>query len=208
VQLRTIALAAAVLFLPSLSLGAPAPYVSGFLGYTGASDSDAGVLEDLELRNFVSFAAAGGVEYPASYARLRFEAELSYRQNELRNAEFLGQKVGLDGHVSALAVLLNAYYGVPLKLGFEPYVLAGAGGALTSFRDAKVRGVKAVDDDQVQWAYQLGAGLGFDLTPRFTVDLQYRYFATSRDRFEDEAEDGFLFRYRTYTVGAGVRWRF
>ena len=209
-KLRTVAAAAAlVLFLtPSLSAGAGSPYVSGLLGYTIAAKTDAGDLSDISFNDFVSVAAAAGLEYPVSYSRIRFEVELSYRQNEMDEAKFLGTGGGVDGHVSALAVLANAYYGIDTGTTAEPYFLVGGGGSWTSIRDAEFREVKVVDDDGFQFAFQVGGGVGFDLTEKMVLDVGYRYFSTAKSNFEDEDGQSFDFWYRTHTLFAGLRYKF
>ena len=53
------------------------------------------------------------------------------------------------------------------------------------------------------FAWQVGAGIGYALTPQLTFDLKYRYFATSDPEF-----DGTEVEYASHNVYAGIRLHF
>jgi outer membrane immunogenic protein len=205
------AVTALFLLLPAASFAAGLPYVSVLAGYTAATDSDAGDFEDMQFDNAftsVSGSAALGEEYLLGYGRVRFEAEVSYRRNKIDRVDFQGNEVDADGHVMAVGFMANGYYSMETGTAVLPYVMAGGGGSWTSIQDVKIMGVKAIDDDQGQWAYQLGGGVSFDLSQSLFLDLAYRYFSTSKDSFQDKAKDSFLFRYRTHSFWGGFRYRF
>ncbi|MEM1377282.1 MAG: outer membrane beta-barrel protein [Pseudomonadota bacterium] len=73
---------------------------------------------------------------------------------------------------------------------FSPYVSAGIGIANVNFDNhgivvdtatstasgLPVGDVTALDDNATAFAYQIGAGVGFDVTDRVTLELGYRFF--------------------------------
>ena len=59
------------------------------------------------------------------------------------------------------------------------------------------------DADDTVFAWQVGAGIGYALTPQLTFDLKYRYFATSDPEF-----DGTEVEYASHNVYAGIRLHF
>ena len=208
-RLRSLAVAAALALLPTLSAAAGNWYVSGFAGYTMAPEEDAGLLEDVSLEDSACGALAVGVERPIrDYARFRVEGEVSYRQSDFDEGQFLGLPVDVEGSVSTVAFLVNLAVDFETGTFVRPYLVAGGGAGWTKIDEMEVRGVTVSDDDLLQYACQIGGGVGLDLTPALALDLGYRYFATSRDEFEDELGDDFFFRYRTHNFLVGLRYRF
>lgn len=53
------------------------------------------------------------------------------------------------------------------------------------------------------FAYQVGAGVGYALTPQVTLDVKYRYFATADPDF-----DGTDMEYASHNIYAGIRLDF
>lgn len=197
----------ACLLLPQVSFGF-VPYVSGHVGYTIVEDEDMGLLDDVHFDNFVGFGAACGLDFAHTYAHLRLEGEVSYRQNDIDDARFLGSRQNGDGDVSSIAGMANFYYDIENPTFVKPYLMAGWGGTWVSINDVKVSGVKVVDDDQLLFAYQWGAGLGINVSRSVSIDLGYSYLRTSRDTFKDELNDKFKYRYEVHNVLLGVRYRF
>jgi opacity protein-like surface antigen len=203
-----VALAAWMLSLVALPAEAGTPYVAARVGYTMPRDTDAGLLNDLHLQEFASLSASYGEEIDRGYAQFRLEGELSYRENQLADAQFLGNRVDADGHVRATALMANAFCIVETSTFVKPYGMVGLGGAWVTMDNAKAAGVVVVDDSHPQYAYQVGGGLELTLSERVSLDVEYRYFATSRDEFTDELGDDFSYQYRTHEVALGLRYRF
>ena len=82
---------------------------------------------------------------------------------------------------SEWVALLNGYLDVGTWHGITPFVGAGVGAANVRISDFTDVGVTvdsvAFGDDNDQWnfAWALYAGLGFEVTDAFTVELAYRY---------------------------------
>lgn len=82
---------------------------------------------------------------------------------------------------SDLVVLANGYVDLGTYYGVTPFVGAGVGAARTTidnFRDTNVvtQGLAyAKSGIKTNFAWALHAGLGYDITPSFKVELAYRY---------------------------------
>ncbi len=78
--------------------------------------------------------------------------------------------------------LLNAYIDLGTWRGITPYVGGGIGIASVSRarargrqRSAERRGPTAADHTETNFAWALYAGVSYDVTSQFTMDLGYRY---------------------------------
>jgi opacity protein-like surface antigen len=141
--------------------------------------------------------------------RLRAEVEVGYRSNDLvRMKNNQGQRANMKGKVSVVDVMLNGYLEntsllaeeVPLKL----FLTAGAGTAMASISSIDFQGntiVKSASDTQL--AYQGGAGLGYELTKRITLDMSYRYLGTTKFKF-----GGINAEYGSHNILLGARYAF
>lgn len=91
-----------------------------------------------------------------------------------------------NGHLTALALMANAYVDLDLTEKTSLYIGGGVGGARVSADyhfDVTVVGLPAgeidfVDDEDQVLAYQAKFGLQFDLSEHSELYLGYRYFAT------------------------------
>jgi opacity protein-like surface antigen len=96
--------------------------------------------------------------------------------------------IPLDGDVTSTALMVNAYYDFRmLSPSIIPYVGAGIGGVSVSADVTDpdpVEGGKVMDDSDIVFGYQFIAGVAFPVTKQLTIDLNYRYFATTDPTFE------------------------
>lgn len=82
---------------------------------------------------------------------------------------------------SEWVVMANAYFDLGTWAGFTPFVGGGIGGAyniISGFRDVNIPvGGVAYADSHGKWnlAWAVHAGVGYQVTPNFTVELAYRY---------------------------------
>jgi opacity protein-like surface antigen len=85
----------------------------------------------------------------------------------------------VSGDVDALFLLANLWVEVPLGAGpFRPYAGGGVGiGRLDVDLDAATSTGTAsvVNDDDWAFAWQLGAGVAFDVSSNLAIDLGYRF---------------------------------
>jgi outer membrane protein OmpA-like peptidoglycan-associated protein len=85
-------------------------------------------------------------------------------------------------------------YDFTLGYPITPHVGFGVGAA-DVFDGLKVRGIgQLFNDSSWQFGYQGIAGIRYNLSPTFTLDLDYRYFATTRPTFNIPKTN---LRYRT-----------
>lgn len=119
-------------------------------------------------RNYDSgYALAGAAGLDSG--KYRFEAEVGYQNNALRNSA---------ADISMTTWMANGYYDLEFPLApVKPFVAAGLG--VAQFNDHN--GAGATVSDSV-FAWHVGAGAGFSVAPLVTLDAQYRYFAASDPR--------------------------
>jgi opacity protein-like surface antigen len=170
---------------------ASGPYVRFDLGATFP--------EDGRLTAFGTFATGNTVHYDAGFAStvaggyaftpwVAAELEVGWRWNAISQVDGFRLHETFFGHVSFLAnVVLHA----PLpRTRLAPYIGGGLGGAVTlvdtdGFANRAVIVVGSETD--VVFAYQLFAGLRFDLNPWMSVGVGYRYFASEDSSYHFES---------------------
>ena len=128
----------------------------------------------------------------------------------------LAGETNIAGKLSAVTLMLNAYYDVDLDSGLAPYLGGGLGMARLSsgwkLGEGAKSGTALVDDaeDDYVLAYQLGAGLGYKISgngPDITVSLDYRYLASFEDsKFKGAALSGDVeSEFGGHYIGGGIR---
>jgi OmpA-OmpF porin, OOP family len=154
--------------------------------------------------------------------QVRVEGEIGYRRAGLdklsvNNDAGLGATAGTapltgaasaSGHVSAISAMLNAYYDYDTGSAWRPYIDAGIGAARLAMHNVAASGVAVVDAYDTVFAYQLGLGLGYDVTKSLTLAVEYRYFTTLDPTFKDAAGNSFNSEFTSHNVSLGVRYRF
>ena len=147
---------------------------------------------------------------------VRLEGEVSYRQLKLSDyeyASYLGYKgasleslnesiVVESGDLKALNLMANVWFDLDVGDGFKPYVGGGIGGGqLTLGTTAKtepftlgtIRTPETTQEfpDSSAWAfaYQVGAGVGYELVLGLTVSLGYRLSGTTTAELAWNAAD-------------------
>lgn len=200
----------------SISQAAVGPYLSLQAGGTWLEDADIeydGVpssvfSEEAEFDTGYNVGAALGYDYGPA----RLEAEIAYRQNDFDSfsGQFLGAgfKSSADGDVDATSFMVNAYWDFESGSPVTPYLGAGAGFANVSYNDVRDDLGDFVDDDDNVFAYQLAAGIGFEIDPNLTFDLGYRYFTTDDPEVRDSFGDTFETEYKSHNVSLGLRMTF
>lgn len=108
----------------------------------------------------------------------------------------------VDGKVSALSLMANAFYDFIPQSTVCPFIGAGIG-----YASVKADIDDFGDDSANTFAYQAAAGVTFALNKRVNVDLQYRYFATTDPKFESAFGD-IESEYSTHNAMLGLRYTF
>jgi opacity protein-like surface antigen len=176
--------------------------VTGGVG-TGDADFDTG------------FGISGAIGHASGPFRL--EGELSYRINDLDSLDgltvngFLITALGaldLGGDVSSFGFMANGYYDFDAGDNWAPFVMAGIGGASMNLDVTSVAGVATTyDESDTVFAYQVGAGIGYKISPSSTVDLSYRFFGTGDPTFDD-GTDKIEGEYQSHNIWAGINVQF
>ena len=193
-------------------------YMSGNLGVAMADDSNLGTLGEADLEYITELDWPSGttasidLEYDMGivlgaavgydFGDYRIESELAYQANDMDKGTMRVTVPGegsesdsapMSGDVSSFTILINGYYDFFKDSVLRPYITAGIG---YSFVDIEIESES--DDDSV-FAYQVGAGITYEMNENITWDLRYRYFDTS---------DPLDLEYSSHSVTAGLRYYF
>ena len=206
--MKRFALTVTVFFAVFLMIGtthaAEGFYASLNAGLAIANDSDVdfdgGYKAEFEMKEGVAVSYAMGGNLTEFF---RAELELGYQEHDFDKVKVPGYgKVDISGDASVYSLLVNGYADFKNTTIFTPFVTVGFGAAQVDVSDISVPGYATVlrADDDIVFAYQVGAGVGIEVHPRATVDLKYRYFGTSDPEF-DLADTEFS----SHNLYAGVR---
>lgn len=152
-----------------------------------------------------------GYDYADQYpdiAQGRIELELSLRNNPLDTVEFAEGEFEAGGNLTVQSVMLNFFYEYHELAPLLAYYGVGGGVARVLVEDATVSGMSLADDADDVFAYQIGLGLGVEVSPAMTVDVGYRYFAALDTEFEDSRGRNLSLEYRNHALLFGVRYDF
>ena len=105
----------------------------------------------------------------------RVEAELSRSFNGIQNFTFNNGNVNTysSGGVNQTYALANAWYGFRNQSAFVPYLGGGLG---LGWADGNL-GSSASATAPAAFAFQIGAGVTYDVSDRFSIDVGYRFKA-------------------------------
>ncbi len=204
-------------------------YVSGqagasFLSYADLDDPTGTLAEpDTKFDFDIGFNVAGAIGY-AFINNFRVEAEVNYAKHDIDQFTTTTPCVGFclplfgsgegrriiggGGDVTAVSFMANAFYDIDTGGRWRPYLGGGAGIAIISVNDVAISGVPLADDDDTVFAFQLGAGIGYEFTPTTTLSFDYRFFSTADPDFKTADGTPFGFEYHRHDIRAGVRFSF
>jgi len=106
---------------------------------------------------------------------LRLEGEISYRENVISNGG------GSDPQAGTSAMMFNGFYDIPLGKPLSLYVGGGLGVATAQLETTSLS--QSIDTDETLFAYQLEAGIGWNIKPHVTFSLGYRFFDAADPEF-------------------------
>jgi opacity protein-like surface antigen len=194
----------------------PAFYLAGRVSGTFAEDTRFGVLGTTVTNDYNTIGFEGSLAIGTSLSGfgipLRAELEGGYMRNGIdsHNIAGVGNFTGGDafGSTNVLYGLANAYADFgdgPLR----PYVGAGIGYARVGFDNHGVSAVgTALDDSGHGLAWQVGAGVSYDVTNEATVELGYRYFGVENVGLTAVDGTNSSVDVRAHQVRLGMRFAF
>lgn len=201
-------------FFSSLAYSAAGPY--GRLDFGATKMTDADLIDTgtppftfaIESKIGITFAAALGYDFGS----FRVEAEAGYQVNDL---DFIGGLVFADdepGDVVVFSYLLNGYYDIHTTTALTPFISAGLGVAKVEFDgfDPSNRAGGAPNTGggggagDLVFAYQIGAGMGYAVTEKVTIDANYRFFGTS----DPEYGSNTTWEFTSHNFFLGIRYYF
>lgn len=156
----------------------------------GISEIDYSVNPGDKTKGKMGGAIALGYDFSSQGAPVRLELEYAQRAKW----DFVDEKYSLLGladasekaRVGVSSVFVNAFYDFHNYSGFTPYIGGGLGIArldasyrarVSGFLDTgeAVEGRLDMDDDQWNFAWNVGAGVSYQINEFAAVDLNYRY---------------------------------
>lgn len=206
--LRRCAVTAALVLAASTFPSAPAQagmeglYGTGKIGLNLQSLHNANHGLSGDQDQTVGLGAAIGYDFfPAAAMPVRIELELMY-QTEAKHSDS-----GSTLKNSVSTVFVNGFYDFHTGTIFTPYVGLGIGTAWVDSRGS-VNEHGAGAGTETNFAWNVGGGVGIELSYNLTLDLNYRYagFGTARTGSSSlGVADGSL---RTHQFLAGMRYTF
>lgn len=128
---------------------------------------------------------------PALEQALAAYSGLSPQHREaFENGVVAASPITVNGNFSMLAFMANVDYDFDTGSRWVPYVGGGLGVATISIDTEDVDGNSFADDSDTVFAYQVGAGLGYEFPLEegrsITVSLDWRYFGTQDPTFKGD----------------------
>ena len=143
---------------------------------------------------------------------MRLEGEVSYRNNSVKEHVVGGNAVGGSdafGETSAFAGMANMLFDLNTGMPFSIYGGGGIGVANVEFDGHGVTDPGVVmDDNDTVFAWQAIAGVGYEFTPGWIFDVQYRYFNASDVSLTGFGGASSSTDYESHAVLGGIRIKF
>ncbi|MBM3488195.1 MAG: porin family protein, partial [Alphaproteobacteria bacterium] len=206
--------AAALLALPAIAhaQGMPAQvdphglYIGGSVGISVPSDSELntpGVSREASMESGAAIAAALGYHWGWG---IKTEIEGSLRLSRLDGIS--GVTGAITGDYDVVGIMGNIIYEPSLGWIVRPFIGGGIGyGIAQASNIAPVVGSRVGDSDG-GLAWQIMAGIGFNVSPEWTVQVGYRYFNMPDVDFKTDSGVGVSSDYSSHSAMVGLRYHF
>jgi len=184
------------------------------LSITPKESGDTGKF-DATLDNGFLVGVKAGWNTPFTNRIMALEMEYNYIRNNFDNSKYIPEIDGtLDGTVSVHALLFNVKARYP-EGKFHPYIGGGLGYAYMSVGDITETAYDGSGSAVIAgqsgggFCWQFLAGLDFDITPNFGVNIGYKYFATKPTVGSKNGDKVYAdFDYRASVITAGLTFTF
>jgi outer membrane protein OmpA-like peptidoglycan-associated protein len=184
-------------------------YLGGEAGWTALQDQHDRNGGSPTVRKGFSAGFVAGARGGYQWGPWRFEEEYSYRGSDLNHLALAGTPIpGSTGSRNSHAIMTNVIYDLNVGWPVTPHIGAGIG-AVDIVESASAPGTgRIADDNDWQFGYQAIAGVGYNLSPDLTIDLDYRYLATTDPHFRTVTGVPYKSGYETHNVMASLIYRF
>ena len=143
-----------------------------------------------------------------SLGAIRLEGEIAYRKNDWDTFAATTGTLDITGSFTSLSFMANGWYDFDIDPDWVPFLGGGVGMSLMNMEITSSNGTpSSYDESDTVFAYQVGAGLGYKVSPKITISLSYRVFGTSEVEFVDPTDTD-TYDYRNHSVLLGVRHNF
>jgi len=156
---------------------------------------------------------AGFANIGYNFGNFRLEVEGGYRNSDIDNVTagafgVAGVFLATDGDLTTMSGMANAVVDLPIEGPLTPFLLGGVGFANHEVEISRIANtsVNFKDDDTV-FAYQLGAGLAYEIGDKAALTMQYRWMG-SEDYTVADATASDEVEYDSHTVMVGLRFGF
>lgn len=147
-------------------------YLSGALGAHKTDDADVtGSAINEEADTDTGVAGLVGLGLQLGTTNWRTELEGGYRETAV---DTISGVTG-TGDVDILSIMGNVFYDIELSQKLDFYLGGGLGLADVDISNAGTFGGATVDENDMGWAWQLGAGAAYALNDRLKLTLDYRF---------------------------------
>lgn len=110
------------------------------------------------------------------------------------------------------SLMLNAYYDINTCTKWTPYVGAGMGVAMLKFTEKDMEDGDKASDRTYNFAWQVGAGVAYDLTKNVALDAGYRYInsgsAVANKRIATDLSRKTKYKSAAHEIYLGARYTF
>ena len=139
----------------------------------------------------------------------RRELEAPSRRVPVKNLGFAEATLPASGNVTIKSLMVNTIGEYHNETIWVPYVILGAGYADVSVSQVNAEGAAFIaSSSSGVFAYQVGAGLGLELSGHLTLDIGYRYFATLEPELKLADGSKFKSEIASHNLLVGLRLKY
>jgi len=209
-KISELILAGSVLLIPGTALAAdlapPAPINYGQPGVVPCFylrvDGGAGIHSfpdgtNVDIEDTAVMSSAMGCQVTESF---RLETEAGYRMRASIT------DTALDAELESFFGFFNFYYDITNYGGWTPWLGAGIGASMNHITNVTAPAGTS-GGDNLSFAWNLQAGVTYDLTPTMKVDAGYRY-AEYGAGYGDDGDTQLVSNIEAHEFRMGFRWHF
>ncbi|NIQ01884.1 MAG: outer membrane beta-barrel protein [Nitrospinaceae bacterium] len=179
----------------------PGFYFGGWIGGTIRSDTPLekiGVAtQKTEFEPGYTLGAFLGYNFGNNF---RAEWEIGYRENVLRTGE------GKDPQAGTSAIMINGFYDYHLNPNLELYAGGGLGVATSQLETISLG--NDLDESEDVFAYQLEAGVAWDISKTLHFTIGYRFFNSADPEFRLDSGEVFRMNLTNQEILLKMRYLF